>query len=327
MEMTKRERVRATIAGEAVDRPPVSMWGHDFLREWTQDGLVAATLEQYRAHEWDFIKLNPRWTMFAEAWGSEYQPPDSQVNPRALARPVHAPEDLDKIEAVDPTAGPFGEHLEGLRSLLAELDGEVDVIQTLFSPLSVLAILAGRPSNIQDFAEADPARVHRALAAVTETLAGYGRATIEAGASGVFFAPLFWTSRDTCSEDFHREYGRPYDLQVLSAVRDADFNVLHVCQNQNMLELLLDYPVAVFNWDDHGEGNQTLEAARTLTDKAVMGGIDRDQLARDPEAARDGLRVVLAAGSNRTFVAGCCAVAPSVGSEAKALLVAEARRT
>ena len=325
MAMTKQERVRATLAGAAVDRPAVSMWGHDYLREWSQEGLVAATLEQYRAHDWDFIKLNPRWTMFAEAWGAEYQPPDGQENPRAVSRPVHAPEDLDTILPVDPTGGPFAEHLRGLRMLLEEVGDEVDVIQTLFSPLAVTAMLAGRPSNIQDFAAEDPARVHRAMAAVAQALAAYGAATIEAGASGVFYAPLFWSSYDTCSEDLYREYGRPYDLQVLSAVRDAPFNVLHVCQDHNMLELLLDYPVAAFNWDDHGEGNRSLADVRALTDKAVMGGIDRANLDTAPDATSDEVRSILAEGHERTFVTGGCAVSPAVGPEPRALVAAAAR--
>ena len=67
--MTKRERVRAALAGESVDHVPASLWGHDFLREWSAEDLVAATLEAYRADDWDFIKLNPRATYFAEASG------------------------------------------------------------------------------------------------------------------------------------------------------------------------------------------------------------------------------------------------------------------
>ena len=76
--MTKRERVRAALA--VVDRPPAAMWGHDYLREWSPADLVAATVEEYRARDSDFIKLNPRWTFFAEAWGNTYTPTAAAFN-------------------------------------------------------------------------------------------------------------------------------------------------------------------------------------------------------------------------------------------------------
>ena len=43
--MTKQERVRAALAGRSLDRVPVSLWGHDFLREWSPTELAASTLE------------------------------------------------------------------------------------------------------------------------------------------------------------------------------------------------------------------------------------------------------------------------------------------
>ena len=39
-DMTKRERVAAAVSGEPVDRAPASLWGHNFLREWSNDELV-----------------------------------------------------------------------------------------------------------------------------------------------------------------------------------------------------------------------------------------------------------------------------------------------
>ena len=104
------------------------------------------------------------------------------------------------------------------RLLIEQTAGEVDVVQTLFSPLSVVGLLGGRTDVLVNLAAGDPAAVHTAVATVTETLIGYARATLEAGASGIFYAPLTWTSRDTCSDDFYREFGRPYDLQLLDQI-------------------------------------------------------------------------------------------------------------
>ena len=39
-------------------------------------------VEAYRADDWDFIKFNPRWTYFGEAWGNTYERPTEQRMPR-----------------------------------------------------------------------------------------------------------------------------------------------------------------------------------------------------------------------------------------------------
>ena len=324
--MTKKERVRAALAGEPVDRAPVSMWGHDFLREWSAEDLVAATLEPYRAHDWDFIKLNPRGTFFAEAWGNTYDPPSEQRNPRTTKLTLQAVDDLRGIAPVDSSAGVFDEQLRGLRLLIDQTGGEVDVVQTIFSPLSVVGLLGGRTDALVGLAGADPAAVHTAIAAVTETLIGYARATLAAGASGIFYAPLTWASRDTCSDDFYREFGRPYDLQLLDQIRAADFNILHVCRDHNMLELLLDYPVAAFNWADQGTGNASLADVHARTERAVMGGIDQTTLADvGPDEVGSAAAAAGSIGNSRLFVTPGCSIPPTTPDANRAALVAAVR--
>jgi uroporphyrinogen decarboxylase len=324
--MTKKERVRAALAGEPVDRPPVSMWGHDFLNEWSAEDLAAVTLAQYHLHDWDFIKLNPRWTFFAEAWGNTYEPPSEQRNPRTLTLSVSDAAGLAALRSVDGRTGPFAEQLEALRIVLAEVGDEVDVIQTLFSPLAVTGQLLGRPEDLIALAERDPAATHQAIAAVTATLVDYAAATLEAGAAGVFFAPLVWASHDVCSEAFYREFGRPYDLQLLQTIREADFNVLHVCRNHNMIDLLLDYPVAAVNWAEHGEGNPSLADVWGRTDKAVMGGIDQTRLdemvAVEVEASA---QKAAAVGSSRLFVTPGCSIPPTTPEANRTALVTSIR--
>jgi len=323
--MTKRERVRAALAGQPVDHAPASLWGHDFLREWTPEDLVAATLDSYRAYDWDFIKLNPRATYFAEAWGNMYERPADQRQPRLTRIAIDDAAALRAIAPADPYAGVFGDHLRALRLLLDEAGGEADVIHTIFSPLAVVAQLCGSEATFRELAEAESAAARHALEAATETLAGYARAAIETGASGIFFAPLAWASRDTCDPAFYAAWGRPYDLRVLAAVDGAPFNVLHVCRNHNMLFDLLDYPVAAFNWADRGEGNPSLREARARTDRAIMGGIDQTRLQEmTPSQVAAQAREALAAGPG-VFLTGGCAIKPETPA-ANRRAVAEAAR-
>lgn len=43
--MNKRERVDAALRGDAVDRVPISIWGHSYLKEWTPEGLSGVVRE------------------------------------------------------------------------------------------------------------------------------------------------------------------------------------------------------------------------------------------------------------------------------------------
>lgn len=324
--MTKKERVRATLAGEAADRPPAALWGHDFLREWDARGLVAATVEDYRANDWDFIKFNPRATYFAEAWGNHYERPREQRQPRQSAAAVANAAALSEVEAVDGRAGVFAEHLYALRLLVDEVGGEVDVVHTVFSPLGVAGLLCGPRAEFREFALANPAGAHTALAAITETLAGYCEASIEAGASGIFFAPLGWASHNIADEAFYREFGRPYDLQVLETVREAPFNILHVCRDHNMIDLVLDYPVAAFNWADRGAGNPSLADIRERTGKPVMGGIDQVHLHDAPvDVVASQAREALAANPRQFFLTAGCSIPPATPRANRAAVAAAAR--
>jgi uroporphyrinogen decarboxylase len=326
--MTKKQRVRAALAGQPVDHPPASLWGHDFLREWTPDDLVANTLDAYRPYDWDFIKFNPRATYFAEAWGMKFEPPSDQRQPRPLGALITQRSQLRDVKPVDATSGVFGDHLRALGMLMHAVKEDIDVLHTIFSPLSVVAWLAGTPPQFIEMAKSDGEAAHAALAAATETLSAYARASIDEGAAGIFYAPLTWASRDTCDDAFYAEFGRPYDLKVLEAASGADFNVLHVCRNHNMLDALLDYPVAAFNWADHGDGNPPLDDVRGRTERAVMGGVDQTQIhkmsAGDVKAqARD----ALAKNGGQVIITAGCAIPPDTPPENRRAVAAAVRNS
>ena len=326
IEMTKRERVRAAILGEPVDRAPASLWGHDFLREWSNDELVGATCEQYETYDWDFIKINPRWSMFPEAWGAVYSPPSDQSNPTMVNSALEELDELHDVVSVHAERGVLGEHIESTRLVVERTRGEVDVVQTVFSPMATLGLMFGHPRAFKQAAREAPAAVHAAIARITDTIIHYSRANMNAGASGVFYAPLQWASYANSTAEFYREFGRPYDMQVLDAIRDAEFNILHVCFTNNMLADVLDYPVHAFNWDDRDETNSGLADIWSQTDKAVMGGVSWSGLG---ELSADEIRAQAsqAAGvaNTRVFVTGGCSIPPHTPHENRAAVAAGAR--
>ena len=312
--MNKRERVMAALAGQPVDRVPASFWGHDFLREWSSQGLADAMLESLRRYDWDYMKVNPRATYYAEAWGCRYRPSgDATRGPETVDFVVRSAGDLEKIRAVDVGGGPFAEQLEALRLIGRALGGEAPFIQTVFSPLSVVGRIAnGDREVIRRYMREAPQALHGALAAVADTLAAYGRACLDAGASGIFFATTEWGTYDNATAEQYQEFGRPYDLRVLEAVQGAEMNVLHVCRPRNMFDLLADYPVHVINWAAGEPGNPSLREGLARSKLAVMGGVAVTTVAKGtPDTVRAAVRQALSeTGGRRFLLAPGCSIPP-----------------
>jgi uroporphyrinogen decarboxylase len=317
--MTKRERVQAALQGREVDRAPVSFWGHDFIREWTAEGLTAAMVESVRTFDYDYLKVNPRATYFDEAWGGRHHPSGDAVrHPDTESWVLHEPKDLASVGAVDPNAGSFGEQLQALRLINRELAGEVPFVQTVFSPLSVVGRMANGAEPVKRWMRQAPDALHAALAAVAETLGAYSKACLEAGADGIFFATTEWATRDVLTDDEYNAFGRPYDLRVLNDVLDAPMNVLHVCRPNNMLARLLDYPVVAFNWAMHAPGNLSLAEVSAKTDKAVLGGVDERHalVAGPPDAVRGQVWEALRQTKGHRFMlAPGCSISPQTPPE------------
>jgi uroporphyrinogen decarboxylase len=327
--LTKRERVLAALRGQEVDRVPVSAWGHDYLREWTAEGLAEATLEAYRRYDWDFIKVNPRASYYAEDWGCRYQPSGRvDAPPQTLAVAVKSVADLRRLRPLDPSRGAYGEQLAALRLIRDGLSREAPFIQTVFSPLAVASRLAGSHEPIRQYMEEEPEALEAALGVITETLAAYARACLEAGADGIFFASVEWGSRSYISAEQYGRFGRPFDLKVLDAVRGASFNLLHVCRNNNMLTDLLDYPVHAFHWATTGAENPSLADILARTDKAVMGGVSHDStiLSNRPEdVAAEARAAIEATGGRRFLLAPGCSIAPTTPEANLRAMIAAAR--
>jgi uroporphyrinogen decarboxylase len=107
---------------------------------------------------------------------------------------------------------------------------------------------------------------------IATSLADYARAAIMHGAAGIFLS-LGAASGDVMTVEEYNTWGRPFDLQVLEAVRDAPFNVLHIHGKHIHFEALLDYPATAINWS-HLATPPSLAEGHARSGKTVMGGID-----------------------------------------------------
>lgn len=271
--MTRRERVLAALRGDPVDRVPLSFWLHNFVAENSARGLADETLRLARTFEWDYLKPQPRTQAFAEAWGLRYRPSTEVATPFTVTHtPLADARDVARLRPGDPRGGALGEQLEALRLIRKELGAGTPIVWTVFAPIMVLTyLLGGGLEQTLALCRAEPTAMESGLDAVAETLAGHARASLEAGADGIFYATNVARAGALTAAECRR-FQRPYDLRVLDAVAGAPFNVLHVCGACVHFDEFADYPVSAFSWA-LGEGNPSLAEGHRRTGRAVVGGL------------------------------------------------------
>ena len=305
-----KERFAATLAREEVDRPPVTLWRHNFLREWSAADLADETLSLYRRFDWDLIKLNSRWSYLPEAFGNRYEPPREQRFQRQTHGVIQTAADLDRLEPADRNHPSLVEQLDALETVVREVGDEVDIIHTVFSPLSVVGLIAGGIGQpLLTLAKENPEGLDRALLIVRETVAAHITDSLDRGAAGIFYAPLQWTSLDLCDAAFYERFGRPHDLWVLKRAQEARVIALHMCGNQIAAERFLDYPVNLLSWDDRGPGNPTIADLAKDSGRAVMAGVPHKRIHKmsDDELAT-AIRESIDGVDRGVVLAGGCAV-------------------
>lgn len=284
--MTRIERINAALKGEEVDLVPISFWRHFYTQERDPSLLADALLAFQREYMWDFMKVNPRASYHVEDWGNRCKwSDDPNVGPNQVRHVVHTKDDWAKIGVLDIWQTQALKQQLVLLELIREgLQNEnVYFLQTIFSPLELAFRLSGQSRDrLRQAMDEETVGLQGALEAITETFVNYATASLEAGASGIFFAATKMASSGVMTEEQYERFGRPYDLRVLSAVRDRPgFNILHLCGDNVFFDKLMSYPVDALSWDTHFPGNPSLREGRERSGKMVIGGINQRETLAD----------------------------------------------
>jgi uroporphyrinogen decarboxylase len=317
--MTKRERIEAALRREECDRVPVSFWRHFYDREGSAKDLAESMLAFEREFDWDFLKVNPRAAYHVEGWGARFAPiGEPRGKPKLVEAAVRDPFDWGRIKSISHRKGPLGEQLEAIELIGEGLGGEVPFVETIFTPLSVAGDMVPADDDLVNAIREHPDRVYSAVDAIADTFSAFAEEVIARGADGIFFATTQWASRDRLTDEEYREFGRPYDLRILEAAKDAGLLILHVCDRNNMLDLVADYPVHAFNWAISLPGNVGLAEGAEMTGRAVIGGVDEDValMEETPDASLGEAEAAVAATGGRGWILGPgCAVPTRVKME------------
>ena len=251
-----------------------SAWQHLIGYEYGSEVFAKATIDFVQRWDWDWVKINPRAVYYAEAWGSKYDPDNYDWVLPALIQPaITEPGDLAKIIPLTARDNPvLAEQIAAARAIKQAFPDRA-VLQTLFSPLTVLLHLADLPS-FPDFETAafqrglrqavlldeHTAASERALAAIATTLADYVTELLKpinqggAGLDGIFYAVTGTASGSFLSAAQFAKFSTPYDQQVLAAAKSGAV-VFHTCQADSHPDWFADWPISALQWDRFLPGN------------------------------------------------------------------------
>ncbi len=301
--MNKRERLEKTIAGEATDRVPVSLWRH-----WPGDDQRAADLARavvtfQKTFDWDFVKVTPASSYCITDYGVQDEWRGNLEGTRVYTKhAVNRSLDWTELRPLDPTRGGLGKQLECLDLIAKGLDDDAPIIQTIFNPLAQAKNIVGKEKLIRHI-RTHPDRVHSGLNIITESILRFIDTLKRSPIAGIFYA-VQHASYDVLSEAEYKEFGEPYDRKILEALpSNWWFNMMHLHGMSPMFRLAAEYPVQAINWHSQSvEPDMTL--GKSLCKGAVSGGLCQwDHLHQGtPSVVRDVARDVIEKTNGRRFI-------------------------
>jgi uroporphyrinogen decarboxylase len=321
--MTKRQRLEATFAGEAVDRPAVALWRHWPVDDLHGDELARATLVFQNIYDFDFIKVTPNSNYAVAGYGAETAWEGNEEGTYVWGpRVIQSVDDWQKLKPLDPREGLLGEVLKANQIIGQTVKEDVPFIQTIFNPLSQAKNLAG--GRLLADMRQHPEAVKAGLAALTETIIRFIEALKSTGAAGIFLA-IQHATYDLLTEAEYREFCYGLDQDILKATKGMWFNLIHLHGVNVMFDLGTTYQAQVLNWHDV-ETPPSLAEAKNRTNKTLCGGIRQweTMLRGTPADVEAEAKAALQATGGRRFILGTGCVTPITAPTCNILAVRRA---
>jgi uroporphyrinogen decarboxylase len=253
--MTKIERLRNTLAGKPVDRPPFSVWYHFGTQHASPERAAQAHLEFFEAYDLDFLKVM-----------NDYDYP----MPKGL-EVMAIPADLERVTHLDVTQTPMGNQLRAIEIVSKTLRARALFVDTVFNAWSTLRRNLAKEAMPRLMADC-PQALKTALKVVNDNLIQYALGSLERGTAGIFFSVP--ATAESVTREEYEQFMRPFDLEFLKAIQGkGEFHILHAHGEKLYFDRLLDYPVHAISWADVN-GGPTIAEARRRTSLTLMAGLD-----------------------------------------------------
>ncbi len=322
--ISHRERLKACLSGEIPDRVPVALWRHFPVDDQSPHHLAKAILQFQHMYDFDFVKVTPASSFCLKDWGVEDAwRGDIEGTREYTKRVIQHPNDWKKLKKLHPKRGYLGEQLTCLELLVAQLEPDTPVIQTIFSPLAQAKNLAGEKVLLFHLRKY-PEELIVGLKTIAETTIDFVEASLECGISGIFYA-VQHAQYGLLNEAEYQHFGVPFDRPILEAAQEAWFNMLHIHGTDIHFNLFSSYPVQVINWHDR-ETSPDLKGGQREFPGAVCGGLSRHSslVLGTPESVRQEAHNAIRATQGTRFILGTGCVTPIIAPHGNILAACQA---
>jgi uroporphyrinogen decarboxylase len=246
----KRERLESTLAGDAADRVPVSIW-RPFPGDDQRSADFAQCIVEYQLQfDWDFIQIVPADNTLVIDYGvqDEWQgaPDGSRV---VLRSPIRRSLDWTELRTLDPRRGELAKQLECVRLVQRRFGNEVPILFTLYSPMAQARRLVGEASFVRYLRQRSD-RVRTGLNILLESTLRFLEQLATLDISGVVYI-IEHADYDRVAEAEYNFYGFPYDQRILEILpRSWWLNFVELNGRAPMTRFLTEYPVQAVRLSD-----------------------------------------------------------------------------
>jgi uroporphyrinogen decarboxylase len=312
--MSKFNLLKQTFLGNLGDNIPISIWKHHPEKDRTPEGLAAEEIAFHKHFNHDLLKVSFHGRYPVVDWGCEVVY-DGAISGSTTCEKcvIQEANDWEVLEPLDVNSGELGQQIRAIELIQKYAQDKVPTMATVFDPSMVADKLSERP--LTDYMDESPDVLETVLEMITNVMIDFARATLEAGADGIFIATQHSTHASV-TDDHYKKFVFPFDSKLISKLQGkAKFMVMHLHareENEKIrFEKIANTPgIDALNWEDQS-ADLTLSHGKKLSRKTVMGGINHNGVFRTgtPDEAEDQvLEAVREASLRRLVVAPGCVI-------------------
>jgi len=307
--MHKRERLERAIAGDKVDRVPVSLWRHWPGDDQRYADLARSIIDFQHDYNWDFVRVMPSSNFQVMDYGAQDEWRGNQQGIREINRHIiRRSLDWTKIRALSPDRGILSQQLECMRMICkAMLSDGVPIVHTIYSPFAQAVRLGGKQQVFKHM-RTDASRLRSGLNLLTESTLRFIEALWQIpNVAGIFYVTEF-ASHELMSAAEYDSLVMPYHLKILESLPERWWlNAVQVQGLSPMLDLFGRLPVQVINCNTRQSESDLLYAKRAFPG-AVSGGLEdwQDLHQGTPDLLGPVIREALSQSESRRFILSGC---------------------